>query len=165
MEYKRALKGQPVITLAVIEAAARKLHDAGIRPDRALVEKALSCSYKPLWSRLKGAGFDSWEEYISVVFGVPRNHKVVSVRAVAPEAVYDLEVEKYHNFALSAGVFISNTFFQGRTIDVKIPKNTALYFANEEAERPFYGVPMFEAAFYHYDKKVKLYYIAHLGPG
>jgi len=54
------------------------------------------------------------------------------------------------------------TFFQGRTIDVKIPRETFLYFANEEAERPFYGVSMFEAAYYHYDKKVKLYYIAHL---
>jgi Protein of unknown function (DUF935) len=58
--------------------------------------------------------------------------------------------------------FRQRTFFQGRTIDVKIPKETALYYAHEEAERPFYGVSMFESAFYHYDKKEKLYYIAHL---
>ncbi len=58
--------------------------------------------------------------------------------------------------------FRQRTFFQGRTIDVKIPKDTALYYAHEEAERPFYGVSMFESAFYHYDKKEKLYYIAHL---
>jgi hypothetical protein len=58
--------------------------------------------------------------------------------------------------------FRQRTFFQGRTIDVKIPKETAVYYAHEEAERPFYGVSMFESAFYHYDKKVKLYYIAHL---
>jgi hypothetical protein len=58
--------------------------------------------------------------------------------------------------------FRQRTFFQGRTIDVKIPKDTALYWAHEEAERPYYGVSMFESAFYHYDKKVKLYYIAHL---
>jgi hypothetical protein len=58
--------------------------------------------------------------------------------------------------------FRQRTFFQGRTIDVKIPRDTAVYYANEEAERPFYGVSMFESAFYHYDKKVKLYYIAHL---
>ena len=58
--------------------------------------------------------------------------------------------------------FRQRTFFQGRTIDVKIPKNTAVYYAHEEAERPFYGVSMFESAFYHYDKKTKLYYIAHL---
>jgi uncharacterized membrane protein YgcG len=58
--------------------------------------------------------------------------------------------------------FRQRTFFQGRTIDVKIPKDTSVYYAHEEAERPFYGVSMFESAFYHYDKKTKLYYIAHL---
>jgi hypothetical protein len=58
--------------------------------------------------------------------------------------------------------FRQRTFFQGRTIDVKVPKETAIYYANEEAERPFYGVSMFEAAFFHYDKKVKLYYLVHL---
>jgi hypothetical protein len=58
--------------------------------------------------------------------------------------------------------FRQRTFFQGRTIDVKIPKDTALYYSHDEAERPFYGVSMFESAFYHYDKKEKLYFIAHL---
>jgi Protein of unknown function (DUF935) len=58
--------------------------------------------------------------------------------------------------------FRQRTFFQGRTIDVKVPRETSIYYAHEEAERPFYGVSMFESAFYHYDKKEKLYYIAHL---
>lgn len=58
--------------------------------------------------------------------------------------------------------FRQRTFFQGRTIDVKIPKERAFYFANGEEERPFYGISLFESAFYHYDKKVKLYYITHL---
>lgn len=58
--------------------------------------------------------------------------------------------------------FRQRTFFQGRTIDVEIPKKTALYYSCNEAERPFYGVSMFESAFYHYDKKAKLYYIVHL---
>lgn len=58
--------------------------------------------------------------------------------------------------------FRQRTFFQGRTIDVKIPKERAFYFANGEEEKPFYGVSLFESAFYHYDKKTKLYYITHL---
>lgn len=58
--------------------------------------------------------------------------------------------------------FRQRTFFQGRTIDVKIPKETGIYFATHEYERPFYGVSMFESAFYHWDKKEKLYFIAHL---
>ena len=37
-----------------------------------------------------------------------KNHKVVAVRAVGTYVVYDLQVEKYHNFALTAGVFVHN---------------------------------------------------------
>ncbi len=36
------------------------------------------------------------------------NHKVVSVEEDGFEDVYDITVEKYHNFALSAGVFVHN---------------------------------------------------------
>lgn len=38
-----------------------------------------------------------------------KNHKVVSVKKLeVREDCYDLKVEKYHNFALSAGVFVHN---------------------------------------------------------
>jgi hypothetical protein len=42
------------------------------------------------------------------------NHKVVSVKVAGFEDVYDFEVEKYHNFALSAGVFVHNCVIAGR---------------------------------------------------
>lgn len=54
------------------------------------------------------------------------------------------------------------TSFQGRTIDVAIEAENAIYYACQEEERKFYGVSLFQSAFYHYDKKVKLYYVAHL---
>jgi hypothetical protein len=70
------------------------------------------------------------------------NHKVVSVEWLGEEReVFDLTVDRYHNFALASGAWVHNC---------------------NESERPFYGVSMFEAAFFHYDKKVKLYYISHL---
>lgn len=37
------------------------------------------------------------------------NHKILSVEFCGYEDVYDIEVEKYHNFALSAGVFVHNS--------------------------------------------------------
>ena len=50
----------------------------------------------------------SWEKASRVILQTV-NHKVVSVRrCVHHEPVYDLTVEKYHNFALSAGVFVHN---------------------------------------------------------
>jgi len=50
----------------------------------------------------------------------------------------------------------------GEIIDVHIPRENSFYFAAQEEERKYYGVSFFQSAFYHYDKKVKMYYIAHL---
>lgn len=52
--------------------------------------------------------------------------------------------------------------FSGQAIDVKIESENAFYWAANEEERKFYGVSFFESAFYHFDKKVKVYYLAHL---
>jgi Intein splicing domain/Protein of unknown function (DUF935) len=152
-------------SFADVDREARRLRDEGCLPTWRDVAVALGCSQDVLYARLRDAGYAGWKDYRA---SLTHNHKVVAVRSCAPEPVYDIEVEEHHNFALTAGVFVHNsgfrqrTFFQGRTIDVKIPRETALYFAHDEAERPFYGVSMFESAFYHYDKKEKLYYIAHL---
>jgi hypothetical protein len=50
----------------------------------------------------------------------------------------------------------------GKAIDVFIPREQSFYYAAQEEERKFYGVSFFQSAFYHYDKKVKMYYIMHL---
>jgi Protein of unknown function (DUF935) len=50
----------------------------------------------------------------------------------------------------------------GRYIDVHIKRNSSIYISCSEEENPMYGVSYFNAAYYHYDKKVKLYYLAHL---
>lgn len=36
------------------------------------------------------------------------NHKISSIESIKSQDVYDITVEKYHNFALSAGVFVHN---------------------------------------------------------
>lgn len=104
-------------------------------------------------------GFSAWE----MVYWIPKtgpNKGKITLRKL------DFRPAETLTFLLDGqgewNGFRQRTFFQGRTIDVKIPRETALYYAHEEAERPFYGVSMFESAFYHYDKKEKLYYIAHL---
>jgi hypothetical protein len=58
--------------------------------------------------------------------------------------------------------FRQRAYNMGRAIDVFIPKEYAFYYAAQEEERKFYGVSFFQSAFYHYDKKVKMYFIAHL---
>lgn len=52
--------------------------------------------------------------------------------------------------------------FAGESVDTYIEPKYAFYFAAQEEERPFYGVSYFQSAFYHYDKKMKSYFLAHL---
>lgn len=58
--------------------------------------------------------------------------------------------------------FRQRAYFKGATVDVGVPRDRALYFAVQEEERPFYGVSYFQSAFFHYDAKRKLYWLAHL---
>jgi hypothetical protein len=37
------------------------------------------------------------------------NHKIASIEPMGYEDVYDIEVDEYHNFALSSGVFVHNS--------------------------------------------------------
>jgi hypothetical protein len=50
----------------------------------------------------------------------------------------------------------------GKILDVKIPRDSCVYYAAQEEENRFYGLSYFQSAYYHYDKKVKLYYLMHL---
>lgn len=54
------------------------------------------------------------------------------------------------------------TSFKGKTIDVLLPKEKILLFTFGKEEGMLGGESAFNAAHYHYDKKHKLYYIAHI---
>jgi len=59
------------------------------------------------WIKDKGISFEEYinsKEQIAVM-----NHKIVNIRRVGRVVpVYDMEIDKYHNFALSSGVFVHN---------------------------------------------------------
>lgn len=99
-------------------------------PSRVDVQREIGCSIDVVQDRVRSAGFDSWISFKESMSGkkfkynfssttnpkigdVPstrvRNHKVVSVRKGDPQIVYDLCIEKWHNFATSAGVFVHNS--------------------------------------------------------
>ncbi len=54
------------------------------------------------------------------------------------------------------------TMYLGRQVDKFIDADNVVYYASQEEERPFYGKSYFESAWYHWDKKFKLYVIAHI---
>lgn len=55
-----------------------------------------------------------------------------------------------------------NVLQAGKPVDVYIAPEYSFYYAANEEERKFYGVSFFQSAYYHYDKKVKLYFTAHM---
>ncbi len=54
------------------------------------------------------------------------------------------------------------TMFHGNTIDTVMPASKVLLYTYGKEEGPLVGESAFNAAHYHYDKKHKLYYIAHI---
>ena len=52
--------------------------------------------------------------------------------------------------------------FGDKHIDIIIPKDKCFVYTANSEENPFYGVSYFLPAYYHWDKKVKIYYLTHL---
>lgn len=48
------------------------------------------------------------------------NHKIVSIKYIGKEEVYDLTVEKYHNFALDCGIVAHNSIGIGKSTEAVI---------------------------------------------
>lgn len=80
---------------------------------------------------LKSLGISNRKEYtdsLGVYWYEYRNHKVVSIEIIdADEWVYDLEVDAYHNFALSSGVFVHNSIGTGKSTVAEIILLRKLY--------------------------------------
>jgi intein/homing endonuclease len=87
---------------------------------------------KSAYRRFKYNKYTTFEEYLNKDKGItinsdgiiiPYNHKVKNIEFCGCEDVYDITVEKYHNFALSAGVFVHNCSVSGWLKDSFIVRN------------------------------------------
>lgn len=75
---------------------------------RADVARSLNCDWGTVDKKLKREGV-SFDDLVKMC---DNNHKVravIPVKLDEPVPVYDLEVDDYHNFALSGGVFVHNS--------------------------------------------------------
>jgi len=85
---------------------------------RQIALKALSLGKitEETWEKVRGKSWtfskaiETFGSIDNLIKELEINHKVVSVKKVKvnPIPVYDLSVEKYHNFALSSGIFVHN---------------------------------------------------------
>jgi hypothetical protein len=104
-------------------------------------------------------GFAAFEIVYTFCDRGPNQGKwVIRKLSVRPAETVTFLADKNGGFA----GFRQRTNFLGREIDVMILPPYAYYYAAQEEENPFYGQSWFIPAFYHYDKKVKMYYVVHL---
>lgn len=104
-------------------------------------------------------GFSPFEQVYDYAKYGPLKGKYV-LRKLAyrqPSTITVIEDDKGHFQG-----FRQRAYRNGEVIDIHIPRERAFYFAAQEEERKYYGVSFFQSAFYHYDKKIKMYYVAHL---
>lgn len=73
--------------------------------------KRLLAHRKGVYTRWYKDQYETFEDFMKDRY--PENHKIINIEYCGFEDVYDITVEKYHNFALSAGVFVHNCTIVG----------------------------------------------------
>lgn len=122
----------------------------------------MSVTFQRFMSQMLGALFDGFSAFEKVFwipqFGPLKDKITLQKLAYRPSDTITFVTDKNGGYA---GLRQRATN-GGKITDVYIEPEYSFYYAAQEEERKFYGVSFFQSAFYHYDKKVKLYYTAHL---
>ena len=104
-------------------------------------------------------GFTAFEMVYDVPEAGPLKGKwTLKKLAHRPAETLTFLIDKKSEFA----GFRQRTMWNGEMIDEVLPPEHMIYYAAQEEEKQFYGKSYFEPAFFHWDKKYKLYVIAHM---
>lgn len=100
-------------------------------------------------------GFSAFEKVWQVT---PDNQ--ITYRKLAPRASETIKFNLDANGGLDS--LRQRVHWQGEMRDIVLPAEKVLVYTAQPEENPWYGESYLLPAYYHYDKKHKLYYIAHL---
>lgn len=103
-------------------------------------------------------GFRLYEKVARIIEEGPYKGKV-GWRKLAPRDAQTLELKADEHGGF-AGAYQSATFGD-KTVDVEIPPEKCMLFTFQKEKHWLYGESILKTAYYHYDKKHKLYYISH----
>jgi hypothetical protein len=104
-------------------------------------------------------GFSAFEKVFWIPGRGPLDGKITLKKlAYRPSETVTFVADKQGGFA----GFKQRTHTYGQSIEAYVDPTYAFYYAAQEEERKFYGVSFFQAAYYHYDKKIKTYFNAHM---
>lgn len=123
----------------------------------------MTVTFQRFMSQLLSALFDGFSAFEKVFWIPPKgplSGKITLKKlAYRPSDTVTFVADKQGGYA---GFRQRTHGLNGRTIDVYIDPDYSFYYAAHEEERKFYGVSFFQSAYYHYDKKIKLYFTAHM---
>ena len=103
-------------------------------------------------------GFRAYEKVPQIIKEGPHKGKI-GWRKLAPRDADTLQIRSDEHGGFN-GVF-QQAHFQGRYVEVIIPAEKCILFTFQKERHALYGESLLKTAFYHYDKKHKLYYLAH----
>ena len=114
-----------------------------------------SLAAKAFWQ-----GYAVWEEVYAYA-DIPGHGTKLVLRKLAPRdaATVTFKADEYGGFD---GIVQRASDGRGGMRTIHINRDKVLFYVVDKEEHPFYGRSMFEPALYHFDKKHKLYYIAHI---
>ena len=123
----------------------------------------MTVTFQRFMSQLLSALFDGFSAFEKVFWIPPKGplEGKVTLKKLAyrPSDTVTFVADKQGGYA---GFRQRTHGINGQTIDVYIDPEYSFYYAAHEEERKFYGVSFFQSAYYHYDKKIKLYFTAHM---
>lgn len=123
----------------------------------------MTVTFQRFMAQLLGALFDGFSAFEKVFWIPPKGplEGKITLRKLAyrPSDTVTFVADKQGGYA---GFRQRTHGLNGRPVDVYIDPDYSFYYAAQEQERKFYGVSFFQAAYYHYDKKIKLYFTAHM---
>lgn len=108
-EFLRRARRSPLFRSDINIDSLRSVAEAENANDAA---RRLSCGRNVVIRVLKDNGYSTWQEFKA---GVNNNHKVrwiIPVKIDVPVPVYDMQVDLWHNFALTGGVFVHNSGYK-----------------------------------------------------
>lgn len=107
---KNARQYRNDVNIDTIEAAVCELGS-----NRKEIAKKLGCDFSTILRRIKSADYGNWGEFLDDLSQKYYNHKVIKIEKDIVQDVYDVSVDKYHNFAIGdpetkqAIIFVHNS--------------------------------------------------------
>lgn len=84
---------------------------------------------------------------------------LIGWRKLAPRDSTTLELRSDQNGGFNGAH--QRAYFGGKFVDILLPPEKCILFTFQKERHPLYGESILKTAWYHYDKKHKLYFLAH----